>query len=358
MISSLLHSRPSWWPWAGGSERSLNSGQAPGPDRLPGAVPGVYVDLPQLLALEHPARQLRWPPDMAPAHSLLGGRHRSRVRGRGLDFVELRPYLPGDDTRNIDWRASARSGKPQLRVYAEERERPTWLIVDQRIAMFFARRGALRSVVAAEAAAIWGWRALAGGDRVGGIVFGDDGIDQVTPRRGRRALLHLLSRLVARNQALRADSAPPGAPTQLDAALALLAKQAPREAIVAIFSAFDGLGPATRSRLLALSRHNDLVLLPVWEDPATLRPARIVVSDGQLQVPVDHAYAEVRARLATTAQTRMQDVLNLRAELGCAVLPLLTSAPTLVQLARGLDGRATVPRFPDVPGEHSTDHDR
>ncbi|HQZ01923.1 MAG TPA: DUF58 domain-containing protein [Thauera sp.] len=321
-------------------------------------MPGVYVDLLQLLALEHPARQLRWPPNMAPAHSLLAGRHRSRVRGRGLDFVELRHYLPGDDTRNIDWRASARTGKPQLRVYAEERERPTWLIVDQRIAMFFARRGALRSVVAAEAAAIWGWRALAGGDRVGGIVFGDDGIDLVTARRGRRSMLHLLNRLAARNQALRADSATPGQPQQLDAALALLARQAPREAIVAVFSAFDGLGPATRTRLLALSRHNDLVLLPVWEDPETLRPARIVVSDGSLQLPVDHANAKVRARLAEAAQKRMHDLLGLRAELGCAVMPLLTSEPALVQLARGMDGRRPASMVSPAPSQAGTDRDR
>ena len=318
--------RRGWWPWARRAPVAAEPAS------------GVYVDWRQLLALEFAARHVRWPPQNASPRSLLAGRHRSRVRGRGLDFIELRQYLPGDDTRAIDWRASARTGQAQVRVYAEERDRPTWLVVDQRISMFFARRGALASVVAAEAAAVWGWRSLSGGDRVGGVVFGDDTLDDVPPQRGRRSMLHLLDRITARNHALRADTPVPAAPAQLDAALAMLARHAPRGAVVAVFSDFDGLGGNTRERLLALARHNDLVLLPVWDDPSTATPgARLVVSDGTVQVPIDHADSGVAGRLAAVARERMDRLRGLRAELGCAVLPLLTTEPALLQLARGLD---------------------
>ncbi len=309
------------------------------------AAAGVYVDWQRLLGFEFAARRVRWPPQNASARSLLAGRHRSRVRGRGLDFIELRQYLPGDDTRAIDWRASARTGRTQVRVYAEERDRPTWLVVDQRMSMFFARRRALHSVVAAEAAAVWGWRALSGGDRVGGIVIADDALDEVVPRRGRRSMLALLERVTARNRALRADSPLPAAPAQLDAAMALLARQAPREAVVAVFSDFDGLADTTRERLLALARHNDLVLLPVWDDPATTTPGvRLVVSDGSRQLPIDHADRGVTARLAEVARERMERLRGLRAELGCSVLPLYTGEPALTQLARGLDSRPAAAR--------------
>lgn len=307
--------------------------------------PGVHVDWRGLLALEFAARRVRWPPQNASPRSLLAGRHRSRVRGRGLDFIELRPYLPGDDTRAIDWRASARAGAAHVRVYAEERDRPTWLVVDQRISMFFARRGALASVVAAEAAAVWGWRALSGGDRVGGVVFGDDTLDDVAPQRGRRGVLHLLDRITARNHALHADTPVPAAPAQLDAALALLARHAPRSAVVAVFSNFDGLGDPTRERLLQLSRHNDLVLLPVWDDPATARTGvRLVVSDGHQQLRIDQGNRNVAGRLAAIAAERMERLRGLRAELGCAVLPLLTHEPALLQLARELDSTPARPR--------------
>ena len=70
-------------------------------------------------------------------HSLLSGRHGSRVAGRGLAFEELRQYLPGDDIRTIDWRVTARTGKPFVRVYTEEKDRPGSDRVDQRINMFF-----------------------------------------------------------------------------------------------------------------------------------------------------------------------------------------------------------------------------
>lgn len=299
---------------------------------------GVYVDWRQLMALEYAARRVRWPPQNASPRSLLAGRHHSSVRGRGLDFIELRQYLPGDDTRAIDWRASARTGAAYVRVYAEERDRPTWLVVDQRISMFFARTGALRSVVAAEAAAVWGWRALSGGDRVGGVVFGDDVLEDVPPQRGRRSILHLLDRIAVRNHSLRADTSVPAAPGQLDAALAMLARYAPRGAVLAVFSDFDGLGDSTRERLLALSRHNDLVLLPVWDDPSTAKTGvRLVVTDGCQQLSIDQGARGVAERLAAIASERMAQLRGLRAELGCAVLPLLTSETALLQLARGFD---------------------
>lgn len=308
--------------------------------REPVSEAGVRVAWEQMLALEHAARRVRWPPQSASSRSLLAGRHRSRVRGRGLDFIELRAYLPGDDTRSIDWRASARTGRTQVRVHAEERDRPTWLVVDQRTSMFFARHGAMGSVVAAEAAAVWGWRAVSGGDRVGGIVLTDDTLDEVVPQRGRRSMLRFLSDLTRHNRALRAVESLPRSAEQLNAALVRLVQQAPRQAVVAVFSDFEGWAAATREHLLQIARHNDLVLLPVWDDPATVTPdVRLVVSDGRWQVPVDHADAGVKARLAAVAQERMARLLALRAELGCTVLPLLTTEAALVQLARGLDSK-------------------
>ena len=87
-----------------------------------------------------------------PVHSLLAGRHASRLRGRGLAFEELRPYLPGDDIRTMDWHVTARTGKPHVRVYTEEKDRPVLLVVDQRQNMFFGSKRAMKSVAAAEAA--------------------------------------------------------------------------------------------------------------------------------------------------------------------------------------------------------------
>ena len=100
---------------------------------------GVYVELDELIRLQFKARGFSFLPRQ-PIHSLLSGRHASRMRGRGLNFEELRDYLPGDDPRTIDWKVTARTGTPFVRVYTEERDRPALLVVDQRINTQCAQR--------------------------------------------------------------------------------------------------------------------------------------------------------------------------------------------------------------------------
>ena len=102
-------------------------------------------------------------------NSQMIGRHRSRSRGRGMDFEELRHYRPGDDIRTIDWKATARLRNPHVRVYTEERERPILFVVDQRQSMFFGSAGATKATAAAKLAALGAWRGLDVGDRVGHI---------------------------------------------------------------------------------------------------------------------------------------------------------------------------------------------
>jgi uncharacterized protein (DUF58 family) len=129
-----------------------------------GAVDGrVYASIHQLLALQHKASGFSFLPRQ-PLHSLLAGRHASKVRGRGLNFEEIRAYYPGDDIRTIDWKVTARTQKPHTRVFTEERERPALLVVDQRIDMFFGSQVNMKSVTAAEAAALGAWRILDQGE--------------------------------------------------------------------------------------------------------------------------------------------------------------------------------------------------
>src|ERR1044072_5044065 len=153
--------------------------------------PGVYVDLDELIALEQKGRKVSFLPRQ-PVHSLLAGRFASRMRGRGLNFEEIRDYRTGDDIRSIDWKVTARLQAPHVRVFNEERDRQALLVVDQRLAMFFGSRRAMKSVTAAEAGAIGAWRILGAGDRVGGIVFNDRDLIEIRPRRSRSTVLQIL----------------------------------------------------------------------------------------------------------------------------------------------------------------------
>ena len=115
--------------------------------------PRIVADLSRLVALQFKACGFSFLPRQ-PVHSLLSGRHGSRIRGRGLNFEEIRAYRPGDDVRTIDWKVTARMRSPHSRVFTEERDRPVLLLVDQRIDMFFGSRLYMKSVTAAEAAAL------------------------------------------------------------------------------------------------------------------------------------------------------------------------------------------------------------
>ena len=96
----------------------------------------VYVDVPHLMRLELLARDLTFLPRQK-RRSILAGQHSSRLRGRGLNFEEIRHYLPGDDIRTIDWHVTLRTGEPHVRAYTEERDRPAFLVIDQSMSMFF-----------------------------------------------------------------------------------------------------------------------------------------------------------------------------------------------------------------------------
>jgi len=92
---------------------------------------GVYCDVRDLARLKHRTQGFSLLPRQ-PITSILSGPHASRLRGRGLNFEELRRYFPGDDIRTIDWHVTARTRRPHVRVYTEERDRPLLLVVDQR----------------------------------------------------------------------------------------------------------------------------------------------------------------------------------------------------------------------------------
>src|SRR5262249_25753930 len=149
----------------------------------------------------------------------LVGRHASRLRGRGPDFEELRHYVEGDDTRTIDWPATARLGSAYVRVFTEERDRSVLLLVDQRLSMFFGSRRAVKSVGAAEAAALAAWRVTSLGDRVGSIVFSESDIVEIRPRAREGAVMQILDAVVRQNRTLRATDDRPADPRLLNEAL-------------------------------------------------------------------------------------------------------------------------------------------
>lgn len=309
--------------------------------KLPDAAgdPGVYVDLRELIALQHRARGFSFLPHQ-PLQSLLAGRHASRMRGRGLDFDEIRPYLAGDDIRSIDWNVTARTGKTHTRVFTEERDRPALLLVDQRIAMFWGTKHAMKSVIAAEAAALAAWRVIDQGDRVGALVFDDEDIVEIRPQRSRDTVMQILRTIVDKNHALRTGDGTKSNPAMLGRVLQAAARLAHHDALVAIISDFDGADDAAAKVVQRLNHTGD-VLCALVHDPSALalpEDGRVVVSDGDLQVEVE---GQASRRLAAFSKGRIERVLDWQRRPGVPVLALSTAEPAAGQLRRML---GAVPR--------------
>jgi uncharacterized protein (DUF58 family) len=294
---------------------------------------GVYVDFEQLVALEQKGRKVSLLPRQ-PVHSLLSGRYASRMRGRGLNFEEIRDYRTGDDVRSIDWKVTARLQSPHVRVFNEERDRQGLLVVDQRLSMFFGTRRAMKSVTAAEIAAVVAWRILNAGDRVGGIVFNDHVIEEVRPRRSRRIVLQYLSKLVAQNQALGVGRGITRDPTMVNRAVDRIRRVAPHDATVVIFSDFDGADEATRQAVAALAAHNTVIAVLVHDPSQSELPAagRMTVTDGELQIALDVAHGTTRQNILDMSKTRLRNVFEWTRDFGIPVLPLSTAEEPVNQL--------------------------
>ena len=272
----------------------------------------VYVSLAQLMALEFKARDLSFLARQ-PQGSILAGNHASRLRGRGLNFDELRRYQPGDDLRHLDWRASLRTGKPVVRTFTEERDRPALIVVDQRMSMFFGSQRSFKSAVAAELAALAAWMVFHAGDRVGGLVFNDQRIDSIAPLRSRKRVEALLSRVVQQNRALNAGNPDAEDEDQLDKALQRCLGVAGHDHLICIVSDFAGAGERTLLLMRQLSAHNDVIALQVYDPLALKLPnnGRLLVTQGELQVELAIEKRNVHQPLGDFLSGRLKDVATL-----------------------------------------------
>lgn len=254
----------------------------------------IFTSLNELLRQEHLARGFSFLANKQKVRSILGGKHASKLRGRGLDFEEVRNYVPGDDIRNIDWKVTARTQKTHSRVYSEEKEKPALIIVDQSKSMFFGSQRKTKAVVAAELAALAAFRVLKEGDRVGGVIFADKGIDVIFPKRDRKNILRFLEKIVQRNRELAVSD-----PVEFDKALSVTLGKVKNivthDFLVILISDFHRYSPELIKFLTRISLHNDLILAKVY-DPLErdIPKTKLIAGDSKKQLELDGNNAVLR----------------------------------------------------------------
>ncbi|HEV8551490.1 MAG TPA: DUF58 domain-containing protein [Polyangiaceae bacterium] len=304
--------------------------------------PGVFVELDELVALRSQARHSSFLPRQ-PVRSLLAGRRASKLRGRGLDFEELRAYVPGDDVRSIDWHVTARTQKPFVRTYKEERDRPVLLVVDQRASMFFGSQRLMKSVAASRLAALAAWRVAAVGDRVGALVVGEATDRPLRPARSTSTVYRLCELLVAAGRDLEAHRAPPdrGSFTR---ALRAVAELAPRDTLVFLISDLRGISDEALALLASVRRHNDLLVAWVVDPLEATLPdvGPVSVTDGSARARIPTSDPRFRADFAAAFAHDSERVREFCRGSGAPYFELRTDRPLLDQV-RETFGEARLP---------------
>jgi uncharacterized protein (DUF58 family) len=264
---------------------------------------------------------------------VFSGEYHSVFKGTGMEFREVREYVPGDDVRAIDWNVTARTGDPFVKLYDEERELTVMLAVDLSRSGRFGSGARLKSEVAAELCGVLAFAAIANKDKVGLVLFSDRVEKFIPPAKGRSHVLRLIRELLTFE--------PEGRGTDLDAPLRLLGSVLKRKATVFLVSDFWA-GDFTTS-LSVLSRRHDVVAVRVRDprESALLELGLVHWVDAETGRPllIDTSSARVRRRLAAGAEAHDGALSKLFQSRGVDVVDIDATGSYVEPLRRFFLGR-------------------
>lgn len=294
---------------------------------------GVSVTLDELIALRRQAAAISLPGQQSIRSHLLGG-HLSRLRGRGMEFSEVRGYQAGDDIRHMEWRVTARTGTPHTKLYQEERERPVYCFVDFSPSMFFATKVAFKAVLAARIAAILAWAAALHGDRVGGLVLNEQDIVEIRPRSRKQGVLALLNAIAgACHTQYQEDSG-----ELFSEGILKLRRVVKPGSLIIMISDFFKLKPAIARQLAHLSRHNQILACVTRDviECQALDKGRYPISDGQLITSLDLSDDQSLQQYHQFFQQQRDNLQILFNQMQISALDVMTSDAQVEQLTRFL----------------------
>lgn len=258
---------------------------------------GVRVTLAELLALQAQAPGVDHRFGRRSARQIAGSFH-SGFRGRGMNYVEDRPYQLGDDLRHINWKVTARTGNAYTKLFEEEKECPVFIVLDYPDSLFFGSQSCFKSVQAARIAALIAWKTVLQKDRVGGLLFSSQHHLELKPKIGQRGLLPLLQGLVDFTNVSREAV---GSNSQLENGLNRLRHLTHHGSRIILISDYQAYTPEMKTALLPLTHRNEIIAIQVYDplEAALPPPGCYALSDGEKIMALDthderlrQAYAE------------------------------------------------------------------
>ncbi len=296
---------------------------------LPLFADGVSLNQKELLACQNIAKAL--PQRRTVARAALAGQRASNIKGRGMEFAEVRHYQSGDDVRTIDWRVTARTGKAHTKLFVEERERPVLILLDLSHSLYFGSSLMLQAVQAAHLAATLGWSAIGNSDRLGALIASEQQHIELKPRSRQTAMLALISAIEKlHQQQLSGLTQQQNEPEHLLRACQRLRRIAKPGSLIWIISDGANFTPQCLAPLSELKRHCDMGAFLI-SDP--LRQGELVLP-AQFQLPVKDGGQELILnrqsydRWLATQQQQQQQFITMMTQLN-AQPKVISSAMSL-----------------------------
>lgn len=249
-------------------------------------------------------------------NEIFAGQYSSVFKGRGMEFSEVREYMPGDDIRTIDWNVTARYGRPFIKKFTEERELTVIFLVDASASQRFGTVNKFKSELAAELASVLAFSAIKNNDRVGMVIFTDKIEKVILPKKGKNHILRLIRDILFFE--------PEGKGTDIARALEYLGELWRRKAVVFLLSDFEDEG--FEKALKVTSRRHDLIALDISdpkekslpeaglveiEDPETGSRAVIDTGDAEFARKFEARSREKAARLKDIFNSAKMDHIEL-----------------------------------------------
>ena len=271
---------------------------------------------------------------------LLAGEYRSVFRGRGMEFDEVREYTPGDDVRNIDWNVTARTGRPFIKRFCEERELTILFAVDVSASGTFGSQDGSKFDLMTEVAALLMLSAQKNNDKIGLVLFSDDVKSYFPPRKGRAATRRLIRELVAAEpepvRSSKQAEAREGR-TDLDAVLSYISRVQRRRCVVFVISDFQDESAWERSLRVANARHDVVAITGSDPREQALPPVGFVTFEdpetGEV-LEVDTRHEKVRALFEKEQRARREDLTGRLRKSGVDQLAVQTDQPYSASLHR------------------------
>lgn len=302
----------------------------------------IYTDLNTLRRLKYLAKGFSFSPNQ-PANSQLSGKNVSKLRGRGLNFEELRHYHAGDDIRSMDWKVTQRTGKPHIKVFTEEKERNVFLAIDQRMTMFFGSTNKMKSVIAAELAALIAWKISDSGDRIGAVIYNDEKTKVIPAKRGTNHVVNLLSELLKKNHDLTLNDNHKSENEVDDSAsfnkmLAKLLKVSKHNGLIILVGDGHGFNDLSTDYIKQLRQHNEVIACHI-SDPLELdlpKMSQMIVSDGKQQIQFSSQNKDIQKNYQEEIKRQLETYVKTVKKYRIPLIEIDTTSPVEKQLRKAL----------------------